>query len=78
MQDHANQSQIVNRVNKNLPNHFSNNLQDYQIVRHNVGIRPSRVNGVRVEREIKNGQVIVHAYGTFGSLTNTLMSQGMH
>ncbi|OJJ08939.1 hypothetical protein ASPVEDRAFT_77504 [Aspergillus versicolor CBS 583.65] len=57
---------IVNRINKNLPNHFSNNLQDYQIVRHNVGIRPSRVNGVRVEREIKDGQVIVHAYGVAG------------
>lgn len=63
--NHANSSQIVNRVNKNLPSHFSNNLKDYKIVRHNVGIRPSRVNGVRVEREIKDGQKIVHAYGMF-------------
>lgn len=38
---------------------------DHHIIGHNVGIRPSRKSGVRVEKEFRNGQKIVHAYGTF-------------
>lgn len=38
---------------------------DHHIIGHNVGIRPSRKSGVRVEKELRNGQKIVHAYGTF-------------
>jgi hypothetical protein len=29
-----------------------------------VGIRPLRPAGVRVEKEVLNGQQVVHAYGT--------------
>jgi hypothetical protein len=32
-------------------------------VGHNVGIRPYRSSGMRIEKEVK-GQKIVHAYGT--------------
>jgi hypothetical protein len=55
--------QIVTRVNRNLPEHFSADLADYEIVGHNVGIRPYRCSGMRIEKETKNGQNIVHAYG---------------
>lgn len=41
---------------------------DHHILGHNVGIRPSRKSGVRVEKELRNGQKIVHAYGTFRSI----------
>lgn len=33
-----------------------------------MGIRPSRKSGVRVEKELRNGQKIVHAYGTFKNI----------
>lgn len=39
---------------------------DFEIVRDNVGIRPGRSPGVRVEKEVVDGQNIVHAYGTGG------------
>jgi hypothetical protein len=55
----------MRRVNKSLPAHFSTNPADYDIIGHNVGIRPYRLNGMRVEKEVKNGQKIVHAYGKF-------------
>lgn len=55
--------QIVRRVNQSLPEHFSADLSQYEIVRHNVGIRPYRSSGMRIEKEVKDGQNIVHAYG---------------
>lgn len=55
--------QIIRRVNKSLPTYFSVNPADYDIVGHNVGIRPYRSTGMRIEKEIKDGQNIVHAYG---------------
>ncbi|KAJ5403439.1 hypothetical protein N7509_003310 [Penicillium cosmopolitanum] len=57
---------IVNRVHNNIPGVFSNNLNDYEILGHNVGVRPARSSGIRLEREEKDGQEIVHAYG-FGA-----------
>ncbi|KAI8677878.1 DAO domain-containing protein [Fusarium keratoplasticum] len=57
---------IVTRVNRSLPEHFSADLADYEIVGHNVGIRPYRCSGMRIEKETKNGQNIVHAYGITG------------
>lgn len=53
----------MNRLHKSWPNIWSDNLADYDIVGHNVGIRPGRKSGVRVEKEVKNGLNIVHAYG---------------
>ncbi|KAJ5763730.1 hypothetical protein N7533_002411 [Penicillium manginii] len=43
---------------------FSNNLNDYEILGHNVGVRPARSApaGIRLEKETKDGQEIVHAY----------------
>lgn len=41
-------------------------MADFDIIRDNVGIRPGRPSGVRVEKELVDGQQIVHAYGTGG------------
>ncbi|KAK7212433.1 hypothetical protein V2G26_019611 [Clonostachys chloroleuca] len=57
---------IARRVNKTLPEHFSADPADYDIVGHNVGIRPYRSTGMRIEKEVKEGQKIVHAYGITG------------
>lgn len=55
----------MNRVHNNIPGVFSNNLNDYEILGHNVGVRPARSSGIRLEREEKDGQEIVHAYGKY-------------
>lgn len=60
-------NQIVNRIHNNLPQVFSNNLKDYEILGHNVGVRPARSSGIRLERENKDGQEIIHAYGRWFS-----------
>lgn len=41
---------------------------DHHIIGHNVGIRPSRKSGVRVEKEHRNEEKIVHAYGRLRSI----------
>lgn len=59
--------QIIRRVHESLPEAFpSPDPKDYTIVRDIVGIRPQREGGVRVEKEILNGQKVVHAYGVAG------------
>ncbi|GAA96586.1 uncharacterized protein L969DRAFT_94954 [Mixia osmundae IAM 14324] len=37
--------------------------ENIQIVRHNVGLRPSRQNGSRLEQERRGPKTIIHAYG---------------
>ena len=59
----SNTTQIVRRLHQNLPQNFSSNIEDYQILGHNVGIRPSRSSGIRLEKDVISGQRIVHAYG---------------
>lgn len=60
-------SQIVRRAHENLPQHFpSTDPNSYTVLRDIVGIRPERNGGVRVEKEVINGQKVVHAYGTGG------------
>lgn len=58
--------QIVSRVHQDLPSIFPPKLADYQIVGHNVGIRPARANGLRVDKEVLDGEQVVHAYGVAG------------
>lgn len=58
-------SQIVRRVSADLPHAFSPKLEDHEIIMHNVGFRPERSSGLRVERETLKRQQVVHAYGTF-------------
>lgn len=53
----------MRRVSQSLPDVFSEDLYDYEILGHNVGIRPYRSSGMRIEKEFKDGQKIVHAYG---------------
>ena len=53
-------------MHQDLPNDFPAKLSDYEVVGHNVGIRPSREGGLRVEKEIMNGEKVVHAYGVAG------------
>ncbi|OGM48266.1 hypothetical protein ABOM_002115 [Aspergillus bombycis] len=57
---------IFTRINRHLPEHFSANPMDSEIIGHNVGLRPSRKSGVRVEKAVSEGQKIVHAYGVAG------------
>ncbi|PSN69156.1 nucleotide-binding domain-containing protein [Corynespora cassiicola Philippines] len=58
------QQDIIRRVNQDLPDIFPPKLSDYEIIGHNVGIRPARETGLRVEKEVmKNGENVVHAYG---------------
>ncbi|KAJ5130884.1 uncharacterized protein N7515_006923 [Penicillium bovifimosum] len=57
---------IVRRVSQYLPGGFSGDLSSYDLVGHNIGIRPYRSSGMRIEKEVKGGQHIVHAYGING------------
>lgn len=55
----------MKRANEELPEHFpSGNHGDYEIIKDLVGIRPLRVGGVRVDKEVVEGMKVVHAYGT--------------
>ncbi|KAH6662533.1 FAD dependent oxidoreductase [Halenospora varia] len=55
---------IFRRISHNLPEGFPAN--EFRVVRDIVGIRPQRSCGVRVEKEILNGQKVIHAYGMEG------------
>lgn len=60
-------AQIIRRVHENLPEAFpSPNIKDYEFVRDIVGIRPQRVGGVRLEKQVRDGRTIIHAYGVGG------------
>ncbi|KAI1617869.1 D-amino-acid oxidase, variant 2 [Exophiala viscosa] len=41
--------------------------EDLQVLSHNVGLRPSRKGGARVELEKRNGKLLVHNYGASGA-----------
>jgi D-amino-acid oxidase len=56
----------VRRAHQDLPKDFPAKLSDYEVVAHNVGIRPARAKGLRVEKEVLNGAKVVHAYGVAG------------
>ncbi|KAK0711711.1 FAD dependent oxidoreductase-like protein [Lasiosphaeris hirsuta] len=56
---------LIRRAHENLPDFFpSTRPEDYTFVRDHVGIRPLRPESVRVEREVVDGQRVIHAYGT--------------
>ncbi|KAK2616798.1 hypothetical protein QQS21_000175 [Conoideocrella luteorostrata] len=56
---------LLYRANLNLPKDFpSAEVNEYNIVEDLQGIRPLRLPGVRVEQEVIDGQMVVHAYGT--------------
>ncbi|KAH7142163.1 hypothetical protein EDB81DRAFT_723433 [Dactylonectria macrodidyma] len=57
---------ILRRINASLPEIFSANPWDYEIIGYNVGLRTYRTSGIRVEKETKDGQKVVHAYGFNG------------
>ncbi|KAF9873485.1 putative fad dependent protein [Colletotrichum karsti] len=58
---------ILRRVHENAPSVFRDNkIENVEIIRDNVGFRPARTGGVRVEKENLDGQSVVHAYGTGG------------
>lgn len=51
-------------MHENAPEVFKGQkVENVEIIRDNVGIRPARTGGVRVEKEVTGGQNIVHAYG---------------
>lgn len=56
-------------MHENTPEVFKgHDPKNVEIVRDIVGIRPARVGGVRVEKEVLDGQNVVHAYGTLISM----------
>ncbi|KAF9633831.1 putative fad dependent oxidoreductase protein [Lasiodiplodia theobromae] len=64
------QTDIFNRVGDNLPHVFAAFPADFDVVRDNVGFRPGREGGPRVEKEVleeDGGLKVVHAYGVSGS-----------
>lgn len=55
----------MKKANEELPEYFpSGDHRDYEVVGDLVGVRPLRVGGVRVEKEVVEGMKVVHAYGT--------------
>ncbi|KAJ6441133.1 kinesin [Purpureocillium lavendulum] len=58
---------ILRRVHESAPEVFKEGkVENVEIVRDNVGLRPARVGGVRVEKQVVGTQNVVHAYGTSG------------
>ncbi|KAL4963962.1 FAD-dependent oxidoreductase [Aspergillus stella-maris] len=58
---------IFRRIHENLPEDFpSPAVKDFGIIRDIVGIRPQRAGGIRIEKEVLDGQKVVHVYGTSG------------
>lgn len=54
---------ILDRVKRLMPG-----IEPFEVVREAAGLRPSRVGGVRIERENReDGKVIVHNYGAGGT-----------
>ncbi|OBT51886.1 hypothetical protein VE04_07910 [Pseudogymnoascus sp. 24MN13] len=41
--------------------------EDLKVIRHGLGLRPSRNGGARVEREAMDGRTVVHSYGAGGA-----------
>ena len=60
--------QIHRRCHAIMPDHIPARYEDLEIVRHNVGFRPEREEGLpRVEAETtKDGLSVVHCYGPKG------------
>lgn len=62
---------ILKRTTKLLPkileeNPHGSRVEDLEIVRVVAGLRPSRHGGVRIEKEIVDGKVLIHNYGAGG------------
>ncbi|KAJ5715291.1 uncharacterized protein N7483_012472 [Penicillium malachiteum] len=58
---------IFRRIHENLPEAFpSADPLAFTVLRDIVGIRPQREGGLRIEKEILDGQKVVHAYGVAG------------
>ncbi|GME62498.1 aromatic amino acid aminotransferase [Neofusicoccum parvum] len=64
--DSSLRADIFRRVHENLPEAFPETPSGFQVVRDIVGIRPQRKTGARVEKEILDGQTVIHAYGAPG------------
>ncbi|KAJ9143110.1 Nucleotide-binding domain-containing protein [Pleurostoma richardsiae] len=58
---------IFRRIHEGIPQAFpSPHSKDFAVVRDIVGIRPQRSGGARIEKEVIDGQKVVHAYGAEG------------
>ena len=42
-------------------------VEDLKVIRHGLGLRPSRKGGARVERQLMDGRTVVHNYGSGGA-----------
>lgn len=64
-QENLIQLKLLLRAHENLPEYFpSSDPEEYEVLEDLTGIRPLRLPEVRAEKEVINGQNVVHAYGT--------------
>lgn len=65
--DHSSHTQIHRRCRRMLPKYVPPTLAEVDIIKHQVGIRPEREGGPRVEAEtLPSGLRVVHTYGLTG------------
>ncbi|KAI0188259.1 nucleotide-binding domain-containing protein [Astrocystis sublimbata] len=58
---------IFRRIQEALPEAFASaDPKDFEVIQDIVGIRPQRTGGARIEKEVVDGQKIIHAYGMEG------------
>ncbi len=57
---------IMTRVIQHHPQLVGAKIEDLDIIRHGVGLRPYRKGGARVEKEVIDGVWVVHNYGHAG------------
>lgn len=41
--------------------------EDLKVIKHGLGLRPSRKGGARIERQVMDGRTVVHNYGAGGA-----------
>lgn len=58
---------LINNARSRFPELFETETGELDVLRINVGFRPARRGGVRLEREVLDGSTIVHCYGFGGS-----------
>jgi len=59
-------TRIMSRILKIHPDMKGKGIENFDIIRHGVGLRPYRTGGVRIEREVIEGTQVVHNYGHAG------------
>ncbi|KAK4986885.1 D-amino acid oxidase [Elasticomyces elasticus] len=65
--DEKTTKKILERCGLIAPELLTGDGEKFEVLRVNVGLRPGRVGGARMEGEVVGGQRVVHAYGHAGA-----------